>query len=520
MPLDAASIAAAVGATAENKQFKASAENVPRKILIIGTYDPLKTGVVDEVPVLVTSPEDAGNQFGFGFPVHRMAIAAFAGSGGVETWIQPQSEVAGSQAVGSITITGPATEAGTIYLYVAGDAVPVTVASADTDAVIATAIAAAINADDDLPITASAALGVVTTTAKDTSTYGDGVDMSLNWGFQQETPAGVTVVIVQQTGGAGVPVMADALSGLGTGDAANSENFTDVCHTYGQDTTSMDSLSTYNGAGNVFTGLYAKTVGRPFRVLDGDTTIGSAALTTLKALGDGRKLDRTNGIIAVPASPDHPSEIGAVAIGVMAKTNNNVAAESFIGKTLPNVIPGPTDGSGDRWTDSYDARNSALTSGISPTHIKNGAVTMQNVATFYHPDGVSVASNCYRSQRNISIIQNFLFNIRQNFEGDKWQGIIIVADVAKVTTAIVRQKTRDRKAVLGDLLALTESFEGHAWIYSASFTISQLQSDASLVTIRVGGDGFNIFLPLVLSGEGGIFDTVAQVDASLAVFLN
>jgi phage tail sheath gpL-like len=520
MPLDATSIAAAVGATAQNVEFKTGAQNVPRKILIIGTYDPLKTTVVDEVPVLVTSAADAGDKFGFGFPVHRMAISAFNGSNGVETWISPQSEVTGTQASGDITVTGTATEAGTVYLYVAGDRVTASVANGDDATAIGDAIAAAINADDDLPITAVAAIGVVTTTAKDTSTFGNFVNLSLNWGFNESLPAGVTVAFTQPTGGAGVPDIADALNGLGTGDAANEANYTDLCHTYGQDSGTLDDLSTYNGIGNDFVGLYTKTVGRPFRVLDGDTTTGSSSLTTLKALGDGRKLDRTNGIIAAPGSPDHPSEIGATAIGVMARINNNVAAESYIGKVLPGVIAGETDGSGDRWTDEYDNRNSALTSGISPTVVRNNAVVMQNVATFYHPDGVSVESNCYRSQRNISIIQQFLFNIRQNFEGEKWQGIIIVLDTAKVTNAIDRQKTRDRDAVLGDLLALTESFEGHAWIFSASFTIEQLRSDPTLVTIRPGGDGFNIFLPLVLSGEGGIFDTVAQIDASLAVFLS
>jgi hypothetical protein len=204
----------------------------------------------------------------------------------------------------------------------------------------------------------------------------------------------------------------------------------------------------------------------------------------------------------------------------MARINQNRAGESYIGKTIPGIIPAPTDASGDRWTDDYDNRNSALLSGVSPTRVQNNAVKLQNVATFYHPAGVSTASNAYRSMRNISIIQNVLFNNRLNFEAEKWQGISIVADIAKVTNSIDREKARDRNAVIGDLLALTEEYEGHAWIYSASFTVNQLQSDDTLVEIRVGGDGFNIKLPLVLSGEGGIFDTVAQVDASLAVFLS
>jgi phage tail sheath gpL-like len=519
MPLDATSIAAAVGSTAQNVTFAIAAENVPRKILVIGTYDPLKTGVVAEVPVQVLSAADAGDKFGFGFPVHRLVKKAFEGSNGIECWVQPQSEVAGLQALGSIVATGPATAAGTIYLYIAGDVLTIPIASGDDATAIGDAIETAINAERDLPITALNAAGTVTTTAKDTSVYGNDVNMAVNLGLNQELPAGVALVFTQQTGGTGLPDIDDALDGLGTGDAANDANFTDMVHSYGPESTVIPKVSTYGGIGNDFVGLYTKTIGRPFRCLMGDTAVGSAGLTAAKAVGNGNLEDRTNGLLSVPGSPNHPAEIAACAIGVMARINQNRAGESYIGKTIPGIIPAPTDASGDRWTDDDDNRNSALLAGVSPTRVQNNAVKLQNVATFYHPAGVSTASNAYRSMRNISIIQNVLFNNRLNFEAEKWQGISIVADIAKVTNSIDREKARDRNAVIGDLLALTEEYEGHAWIYSASFTVNQLQSDPTLVEIRVGGDGFTMKLPLVLSGEGGIFDTVAQVDASLAVFL-
>ena len=52
MPLSSSSLAAAVGAGALNVKFQATALNIPRKILIIGTYDAAKTGIADEVPEL------------------------------------------------------------------------------------------------------------------------------------------------------------------------------------------------------------------------------------------------------------------------------------------------------------------------------------------------------------------------------------------------------------------------------------------------------------------------------------
>ena len=42
MPLTQSSLASAVGSGVQNVTFQTSAEVLPRKILLIGTYDPLK----------------------------------------------------------------------------------------------------------------------------------------------------------------------------------------------------------------------------------------------------------------------------------------------------------------------------------------------------------------------------------------------------------------------------------------------------------------------------------------------
>jgi phage tail sheath gpL-like len=519
MPLSQTSIAPVVGAAAKNVQFQASAQNLPRKILVIGTYDPLILTIVDEVPELVTSPEDAGAKYGFGFPIHRLVREAFKGSNGVECWVVPQSEAAAAAAAaGDITVTGAATESGTIYLYIAGDRVPVTVASGDDATAIGDAIAAAINADKELPITASAAIGVVTTTAKQKGTYGNQVSTTLNWGFQEVLPAGVTVVITDLTGGTGTPDIADALNGTGTGDDANEKFFTDMCHAYLQDSGTLDAILAYVGAGNDFLGLYSKTVARPYCALTGDVGKGSAALTTLLALGNGRKFDRANGVIAVPGSPNHPSEIAAQATGIKARINNDRAAQSYNGQTLIGVIPGAL---ADRWTKEYDSRDTAAKAGVSATTVEgNGsAVVLQNLATFYHPDSVPIASNGYRSARNISIIQNMLYNEVLTFSQEKWKGISIVEDVVKVANITDREKARDIDAVTEELIALVKSFESKAWVFTAAFTVSKLQ-EGGYVQIRAGGLGFNMILPVILSGEGGIFDTVTEFDTSIDVLLS
>lgn len=519
MPLSANSLAAAVGAGAKNVKFLATALNIPRKILIIGTYDPAKTGIADNVPALSGGPADAGNKYGFGSMIHRLAVAANEGAQGVETWIVPQAEAGGAVAsTGDVDFIGStATESGTLFMYVAGYPCFIAVETGDTGVEIVAKLVAKLTELKDLPL--SGAVGTPTTTldltAKSKGPWGDDIVVSFNEGFQESFPAGVTAVVTGMSGGAGIPDIQDALDGLGLGDDANENHFTDGVHGYGLDSSTLNALSVWNGEGNDFLGLYSKTVARPMRFLNGDTAAGSGGLSTLLALGAGRKSDRTNGVVAVPGSSGHPSEIAAKAIGIMARINNDRAAEHYLGQILPNVFPGAV---ADRWTSLYDNRDTAVKAGISPTNVSGGAVVLQNVLTYYHPDSVAIDSNGYRSQRNVSIIQNVLENIRANFRTDKWKGISIVADIAKVTNPTDRAKARDIGAVLDDLVALAVGFEARAWIFSAAFTIDRLKA-GNLITIRPGGTGFDMRFPIVLSGEGSIFDTTVEFDTSLAIIL-
>ena len=517
MALDATSIAAAVAAGAKNVQFAVTAENVPHKIVIIANYDETtKTGITEFQLYQITSPEDAGDKFGFGFQAHRLAKWAYAGSEGVETWVLPvKFDVAGAQATGTLTFVGTITAAGTLHLYISGDYVPVTLAVGDDATAMATKTVAAVTANADLPVTAGNALGVVTFTAKDEGAETNNISLNLNLFLDQELPDGITTAtIVAMSGGAGVMDLDSALDALGTGDDANEKFFTELIHGNGDATTGLDSVSTYNGIGNDFVGCWAKTVHRPFRSITGDVTAGSTGLTDAKALGNGRKLDRTNGQICVPGSPNHPSELAALTLGIMAKVNQNRAAEHMVGKVLPGIIPGAL---ADRWTNEYDNRNDALKAGVSPTIVEDGAVKLQNVATFYHPDNVPVANNGYRSQVSISKLQNILYNQWLNFSQEKWLGNALVGSVANVSNSNDRQKAKDRQAVIGDLVALATQYESKAWIYTAAFTIEKLQKEAWRVSIRPGTTGFDIFYPIILSGEAGIFNNEIEFDVSIAV---
>jgi hypothetical protein len=150
---------------------------------------------------------------------------------------------------------------------------------------------------------------------------------------------------------------------------------------------------------------------------------------------------------------------------------------------------------------------------------KNGVLTIQNLITFYRPADVAPESNGYRAMRNISIIQNLLYNYRMNFERDKLKGITIVQDTSAVSNVTSRLKARDVGSVLDDLVALADVFAGNAWLYTASYTKSELQK-GDKVSLRAGLSGFDIIFPVILSGEGGIYNSVITFDTSIAILLS
>ncbi len=510
MSLNPTSLAAVTGATVQNKTFSTGARNVPRKILLIGSYDPAKTLVIDDIAIQIFSAADAGDQFGFGSMLHRMAIAAFIGGQGVPVFVVPQTE-AGTAAEGTITLVPTTVEAGVLSLYIAGVSVPVTVVAGDDATAIGDAVTAAITANADLPVDAANTAGVVTFTAKSISTYGNEITIRFNIKAGDIYPANLPApVIVAMASGAGTPDITTALNGLGTGDNANGAFYTDVVHGYLQDTTTLDAISAYVGSGNDFVGLYAKTVGRPFRVLTGDTVALFAGLTALLAISVARKLDRANGIIAAPGSANHPTDIACQAMGVMARTNQSIAAQSYEHLVLTGVDPGAE---ADWWTSDYTNRDNAVKGGISPTFVENEALTLQNVVSFYRPDNVPVESNGYRSMRNISIIQNLIDAVRVAFSGEGYQGYSIVED-SSLVNAPDSSKVKDVNDVRNTLTALAFAFEGKGWIFGADFTIGELAKE-NAITIRSGGTGFDNILSVQLSGVGGITDTVIQFDTSI-----
>ena len=159
-----------------------------------------------------------------------------------EVWYLPLADAAAAvAAAGSVALSGAPTAAGVISLYVAGTVVSVPVGITDTPTTLALALAAAITANPDLPVTAIVDLTTATKvdiTAKNKGLGGNDIDLRLNYGGSaagEATPAGLTVTIVAMASGATNPTLTTALSNLAD------EPFDFIVCPY-TDSTSLDAL--------------------------------------------------------------------------------------------------------------------------------------------------------------------------------------------------------------------------------------------------------------------------------------
>jgi phage tail sheath gpL-like len=189
-----------------------------QRALILG-YKKSAAPATPNALVRVSSPDQAKALYGRGSQHAHMFEAWFKNNIFEETWgltVTPPS--GGTAATGTIVVTGPATASGVIYLYIAGRRVSVAVVSGDTATAVGAAIAAAINANVDLPVTAAADTGTVTLTCNWKGIDGNGIDIRANYLGAlggEVIPAGLALAITPMASGTGVPDLAGALATLG-----------------------------------------------------------------------------------------------------------------------------------------------------------------------------------------------------------------------------------------------------------------------------------------------------------------
>lgn len=183
-----------------------------QRVLIVAQMLATGTAAANTV-IQVFDAEVAAVLFGRGSQAHRMVKAAIITNPYLQLYVLPVADnAAGVAAAATITYTGPASAAGSVYVNVAGTELVVPVANADSVTAIAAAVAAAINGKVDLCVSAAANLGVVTLTARNKGLVGNNVKLAAT-----ANATGVTAVATAFTAGLNDGDIAPALAAAAQG---------------------------------------------------------------------------------------------------------------------------------------------------------------------------------------------------------------------------------------------------------------------------------------------------------------
>ena len=410
------------------------------KLLVMGQR--LSTGTVAEgVPTQVTSGEQAETFFGRGSMLAEQIKAIKEAQQFFDVWaIALDENGAGAEASGTITFTGPSTEAGTLNIYIAGKRVQVAVASGDADTVIAAAANAAINLDTSLPVTATVLLGVVTLTSKWKGETGNDIDVRMNY-YDEETPAGVGVAIVAQSGGTANPDVSTAIAAM----ADEWYNwmvmpFTDAANLVLLETELDDRFGPMRQIGC-----------RAFAAHRGNH---ASAVT----LGDSRNNPHVT-IMGTNVAPQ-PPYIWASVNAVTGAFNlaNDPARPLQTLKLIGIMAPEKSI----RWTDNE--RNLLLYDGIATYKVaSDGSVMIERQATTYQVNSSDLPDDSYLDIQVPETLERIRFRQRQLFS-QKFPRHKLAEDDARFGAG---QAMMQPKIARAELIALYFTMEQDGWVQDA-----------------------------------------------------
>ena len=296
-----------------------------------------------------------------------------------EVWCLPLLDTDGAKAGAKVTVTGAATEAGLLNLYVGGMRVQATVVNGATAAQAATALSVKINATPDLPITAAVEAGVLTLSCKWSGASGN--DIQLEFNRQGKTngeviPAGLTAAVTVMTGGVCTPDQLKSLAALGD------EPFEFICMPW-TDTATLDA---WKAAMDDSTGRWSWA-----RQLYGH--VYSAKRGTVGTLVAAGQLRNDQHITLQGVENGVPQPVWLQAAALAARTAVFISADASRptqSGTMPGLDPAPAS---QRFT--LTERESLLRYGIATAYYEGGYVRIQRSITTYQKNAYGQADNSY-----------------------------------------------------------------------------------------------------------------------------
>ncbi|NLS00181.1 phage tail protein [Rhizobium sp. P38BS-XIX] len=344
----------------------------PQKVVIVGHKLAAGTLAPGQI-VQITRGEEGIAYFGQGSIGAEMVASFRKANKTTPLYVTALADAVGAvKAAGKLTFTGTVPVAMVLRFKIGGRPIRITVRSTDTAASMATALAAAINADTANVVTAAAAAGVVTCTARSGGEVGNDINLRVDV-KAQALPPSLTIAIDAMTGGAGNPLVQAAL------DTIANTWFTMALMPW-SDVTNMAALAQWLGDRYTATakldvhGFVAKA--GTFGQL---TTFGNLTnLPFLSAMG-------------LSNSPTSSWNLAAAVCGLAAFHLTNDPARQLRSLVVPGV-EAPDE------IDQFEEteQNLLLGSGISTfDHLPDGTTTISRIVTTYKMSSLGIPDRAW-----------------------------------------------------------------------------------------------------------------------------
>lgn len=389
------------------------------------------------VAQLVAKTDNAKTLFGVGSMLERMHGVVRKNDLVGEVWcIALDDDGAGVAATGTITVTGPATAAGTIYLYIAGQLVKVAVASGDTANDIAAAINTAINAATELPVTSSVLTNVVTLTCRWKGATGNDITVIENFRGNlgsEKTPAGVSLAIVAMASGATDPALTAAITAMGD------DEYDFIIHPY-SGTSQMDALKTEMDDSTGRWSYSRQIYGHAY-------TAKRDTFANLQTLGAARN-DQHNTIAGFES--DVPTPIWEYAAAYGARNAVFIKADPARPTQTGELVGVLPPRAGNRFI--LSERETLLKNGIATSYVSGGVQRVERAITTYQKNAFDIADTSYLDSETMHtsayVIRKLRYIVTQKYPRHKLRddGKNFGAGQAIVTPNIIRGAMLDAYA--------------------------------------------------------------------------
>ena len=355
---------------------------------------------------------------------------------------------AGSNASGTIQISGTAEETGTLSLYIGNSKIQSRVTVTDTAEAIANGLNNTINANPDLPVMASVSNSTITLTAKHKGLSGNDIPLCFNYYGTiggEETPDGLNIVITQMNGGTGTPDLTPVIAAMG-------DKLLDFIAFPFND---LSSLATFNHEMDDTKGRWSyvrQLYGHVYTAKKGD-------LSELVEFGD--KLNYQHITVAGYEKTTQTSidELIAMRTARNAVFIRNDPARPTQTGLLNGALP-----ASDSNQFTLTEQQSLLSHGIATAYVSSGNLLIQRDITTYQHNSYGIADNSYLDSETLHTLAYVLRKLRSvitsKYPRHKLanDGTRFGAGQAIITPAVAKAEINATYRQL-ELLGLVENFD-------------------------------------------------------------